>query len=153
MKFLISILAAVSLIVTGVTALKVNAQPPDISNTPSEWLLGTISANSSYQTGLNFTVQNNIGYDVKITIRGSDMTGGIPWTLSDNDTPGPDIYVLRASLDGENYNINVTETDTVLTDNLTDNNSQQWGLELLSPTSFSDGAQKSGTVTLTATQA
>jgi hypothetical protein len=148
MKFLISLLAAVSLIVTGVTALKVNAQ--DILNSPSSYDFGTLDTSLSYQTGLNFTVQNNSGFDVKITIRGSDMTGGITWALS--DTPGPDTYGLRAGLDGVSYNITVMNTDNIiLIGNLTDNSSQQWGLELLSPTSFSDGVLKSGNVTLTAT--
>lgn len=136
--------------VTGIPVLKVNAQP-DISNSPGSYAFGTLDANSSYTTNLtHFTVQNNSGYDVKITIRGSDMTGGINWTLS--DTPGPDIYGLRAGLKGGSYNITVTTTNTTLIGNLTDNSSQQWGLELWAPTSFSDGVQKSGNVTLTATQ-
>jgi len=148
MKFFIILLVAVTLIVAGVPVLKVNAQ--DISNSPNSYAFGTLDASSSYPTGLNFTVENNSGYDVRITIRGSDMTGGIPWTLS--DTPGPDIYGLKAGLDGVSYDITVTTTNTTLIENLTDNSSQQWGLELLSPTSFSDGVQKSGNVTLTATQ-
>lgn len=147
MKFLISILAAVSLIIIGVPVLKVNAQ--GISNSPGDYEFGTLDASSSYQTGLHFTVENTIGYDVKITIRGSDMLGGDTWFLSDNDTPGENIYVLRASLDGENYNINVTETDIELISNLNNNDSLQWGLELLSPTLFTDHEEKMGTVTLT----
>jgi hypothetical protein len=151
MKVVISLLAAVSLIVTGVPALKVNAQV-DISNTPSKWSLGIISANSTYQTDLDhFTVTNNGTEPVNITISGSNMTGGIPWTLSPTADPGPDTYGLRAGLEGGSYNVTVNETDTILIGNLTDNSTQRWGLEFLSPTSFSDTAEKSGTVTLTAT--
>jgi len=137
--------------VIGVPVIKVNAQQPNISNSPSSYAFGTLDESSSYQTGLtHFTVQNDSGYDVKITIRGSDMTGGIPWTLS--DTPGTDTYGLKAGLESGSYNITVTTTNTTLIGNLTDNSSQSWGFELLSPTSFSDGVEKSGTVTLTATQ-
>jgi hypothetical protein len=151
MKVVISLLAAFILIVAGVPVLKVNAQ--DILNSPSNYAFGTLNVSSSCQTGLaHFTVYNNSGYDVKITIRGNDMTGGVTWTLSENAVPGTDICGLKAGLNGESYNITVTKTDTILIGNLTDNSSQQWGLELLSPTSFSDGIEKSGNVTLTATQ-
>ena len=150
MKFIIILLAVFSLIVTSVPVLKVNAQV-DISNFPSNYAFGTLEENSSYPTDLDyFTVTNNSAYPVNITISGSNMTGGIPWTLS--DTPGTDTYGLRAGLKDGSYNITVTTTNTTLIGNLTDNSSQQWGFELLSPTSFSDGVEKSGNVTLTATQ-
>jgi hypothetical protein len=154
MKSVISFLVVFSLMVTVLPVIKVSAQEPDISNNPSSYAFGTLNENASYSTNLDyFTVTNNSGYQVNITIRGSDMTGGISWTLSDNAIPGEDTYGLRAGLYGESYNITVSKTDTLLIGNMTDNSSQQWGLELLSPTSFSDSAQKSGIVTLTATQA
>jgi len=154
MKFLIILLAAVLLMFTVVPVIKVNAQDPNISNSPGSYAFGTLDASSSYQTGLDyFTVTNNSTYPVKISIRGSDMTGGsVNWTLSDNAMPGPDTYGLKAGLDGDgvSYNITVTKNNNILIDNLADNISQRWGLELWSPTSFSDGVLKSGTVTLTA---
>jgi len=153
MRFAISLIAVFCLIVTGVAALKVNAQP-NISNDPGSYAFGTLDASSSCQTSLDyFTLTNNSGYDVRITIRGSDMTGGsVNWTLSDTATPGEDTYGLRAGLKGGSFNITVTKTDTTLIGNLTDNYSQQWGLELLAPTSFSDNVEKSGNITLIATQ-
>jgi len=153
MKFVISLLAAFILIVTGVAALKVNAQP-NITNSPGSYAFGTLDASSSYQTGLDyFTVNNTSGYDVRITIRGTDMTGGsVNWTLSDDASQDTDIYGLKAGLASGSYSVTVNKTDTVLIGNLTDNNTQQWGLELLAPTSFSDNVEKSGNITLTATQ-
>jgi len=155
MKFLIGVLAVVSLIVTGVPVLKVNAQ--DISNDPIEWLLGTISEGSTTNTGLDyFTVTNDSAVSVNITIGGSDMTSsGDTWTLSDDASVGPNTYGLRAGLDGDgSYAIIVKKNGPYepLVSNLASMDIQKWGLELLSPTSFSDGALKSGTVTLTATQ-
>ena len=150
MKFLISLLAALSLIVTGVPVLKVNAQV-DISNTPTEWSLGPIIVNSTHQE--NFTVTNNGANPVNITISGSNMTGGIPWTLSPTAEPGADTYGLKANLDGGSFDIIVNEDGDVLVNNLAEEGGTQlWGLQFLSPTFFSDGVLKSGTVTLTATE-
>ena len=154
MKFLISLLAAFSLTVTGVPVFEVNAQ--DISNSPSIYAFGTLNENSSYPTNLDyFTVTNNSAYPVNITIGGSDMTGGATWILADDAAPGEDIYGLKAGLAGGSYNVTVRKNSpyNTLVSNLASLGTQQWGLEFLSPTSFSDGAQKSGIVTLTATQA
>ncbi len=155
MKFLVSLLAAVSLIVIGVPVLKVNAQ--DISNSPDNYPFGTLSEGSITATGqTHFTVTNNSTYSVNITIGGSDMTGGDTWTLSDNATVGPNTYGLRAGLEEVgSYTIIVKRNGpyNFLVSDLASPGTQRWGLELLSPTSFSDGVQKSGIVTLTATQA
>jgi len=155
MKFLISVLAAVSLIVIGVPVLKVNAQ--DISNSPDNYPFGTLSEGSITETGLtHFTVTNNSASNVTITIGGSDMTSsGDTWTLSDDASVGPNTYGLRAGLEGDgSYAIIVKKNGPYepLVSNLASMDIQKWGLELLSPTSFSDGALKSGIVTLTATQ-
>ena len=83
------------------------------------------------------------------------MTGGITWTLSDNATPGADSYGLRAGLEeDESYTIILKKNGpyNTLVSDLPSLATQRWGLELLSPTVFSDTVQKSGTVTLTATQ-
>ena len=137
------------MIVIGVPVIKVNAQ--DISNTPSEWLLGTISANSIHQQ--DFTVTNNGENPVNITISGSNMTGGIPWTLSPTAEPDTDTYGLIAGLDGGSFDIIVNGNGIPLVENLSSGNTTHWGLQLLAPTSFADGVLKSGTVTLTATEA
>ena len=154
MKFVISFLAAVSLIVIGVPVLKVNAQ--DISNIPISYPFGTLSEGSITATGLtHFTVTNNSASDVNITIGGTDMTGGITWELSDTATPGTNRYGLKAGLELGSYNITVKETGpfNTLVSGLAASGTQKWGLQLLAPTSFTDGVAKSGTVTLTATQA
>ena len=148
MKFFISLLAAVSLIVIGVPVLKVNAQA--ISNTPIKWHLGTISANFTYQKD-DFVVTNNGTDPVNITISGSNMTGGIPWILSPTADPGPDTYGLKAGLDGGSFDIIVNGNGNPLVNDLAGGGDQTWGLQLLAPTSFTDGVLKSGTVTLTAT--
>ena len=155
MKFVISLLAAFVLIVAGVPALKVNAQ--DISNSPSSHPFGTLSEGSTAETGLTkFTITNNSAFSVNITISGTDMNGGgVTWELSDTATPDTDRYGLMAGLEGESYNITVRKTspfNTLVSELKESGGTQKWGLKLLAPTEFTDGALKSGTVTLTATQ-
>lgn len=125
----------------------------DISNTPASHDFQTVSESLTYTTGLtNFAVTNNSGRAIDISIQGTDMTGGITWTLSDSCTPGSDTYGLMAGLEGGDYTIIVRKTPSYnnLVENLADSATQNWGLELWTPTSFSDGVAKSGTVTLTA---
>ena len=157
MKSVISLLAAFSVMVIGLPVFEVNAQDPDILNSPGEYSFGILEESSIYQTGLNhFTVTNDSTYPVNITISGSDMSGlGATWVLADNATPGVNTYGLKAGLAGGSYNVTVRKNGPYITliNNLASQASQSWGLELLSPTSFTDGTQKSGVITLTATQA
>jgi len=106
-------------------------------------------------TGLNyFTVTNNSSYAVKITISATDMTGGDTWFLNDGGTPTATDYALKAGLEGGDYTITVTSGGVELVASVAGSGgTQSWGLQLLAPTSFSDGGQKSGIVTLTATAA
>jgi len=153
MKFVISILAAVSLIVIGVPVLKVNAQ--SISIDYEDYDFGLLSEDSVTDTGLTyFTVTNVSAVFVNITISGTDMTGGVTWELSDTAIPKANTYGLIAGLESESYNITVKKTEPFfLVSGLAASGTQRWGLQLLAPTSFTDGAEKSGTVTLTATEA
>jgi hypothetical protein len=124
-----------------------------LSNNPSSVNMGAVGPSSITSTGLYFTVTNNSGSAVNITISGTDITGGTTWTLSDTATPGPTTAGLKASLDGVNYNIIIRKTApfNTLVSNLANSASQNWGLQLLAPTTYTDSTQKTGTVTLTAT--
>jgi hypothetical protein len=134
----------------------IGAVEPDISNTPNSYGFGTVAEGTTKETGLDhFEVTNNSAYAVNITISGTDMAGGTTWVLSDTATPGTNVYGLKAGRSGESYNIVVKKTSpNYLVQNLTGSGgTQQWGLQLLAPTTMSDGTSKSGTVTLTATAA
>jgi subtilisin family serine protease len=128
----------------------------NFSNSPSNHDFGILSENSSYQTGFTyFTVTNTGASPIDITIAGSDMTGGVTWSLSNTAAPAANTYGLKAGLEGDgSYTIIVKKNSphNTLVSNLPSMGTQRWGFELLSPTSFSDVVQKSGTVTLTATQ-
>lgn len=131
--------------------------PPSISNTPNTYGFLTVAESSTTSTGLTyFTVTNNSAYAVNITIGGTDLTGGTTWTLSDTAIPETDTYGLRAGLEGGSYSIIVKKNGPYneLVGNLAEGGgTQDWGLQLLAPTTFTGGGANSGTVTLTATQA
>lgn len=130
----------------------------DISNTPDTWSVNggsPVSASSNYSTGLTyFTVTNNSGGAVDITISGTDMTGGgYTWDLADDGNPGDMTYALKAGLSGGDYTIIVRETATynTLVSGLDDGLTQDWGLKLWTPTVMTnEGNAKSGIVTITA---
>lgn len=127
---------------------------PDISNLPISQDFGAVSENGTYETGLTyFTVTNNSSGAVTITIKAIDFTGGAGWALSDTATPGANTAGLKAGLEGGDYTIIVKKTETfnTLVTGLAAEGTQKWGLKLYTPTTFSDGVQKSTTVTLTAT--
>ncbi|MCX8126643.1 MAG: hypothetical protein N3E40_05860, partial [Dehalococcoidia bacterium] len=113
-----------------------------------------VDPGTAYVTGLTrWTVWNLSGFAVNITISGTDMTGGVSWTLSDTATPGPDTYGLKAGVFGGSYTIIVRKTApyNTLVSNLASGANRQFGLQLLTPTEFSDSVTKTATITLTAT--
>jgi len=132
--------------------------PPDISNAPSFYNFGSVAEGATPASELtHFTVTNNSSFAVNITISGNDMTGGgFTWTLSDGAIPGPNTYGLMAGLEGGGYTIIVRKNspyNTLVSNLAASGGTQRWGLQLYAPTTFSDGAAKTGTVTLTATSA
>jgi hypothetical protein len=127
---------------------------PNISVSPSSYDFGTLGVSTTADTGLTyFTITNTGTCTVDITIRGTDMTGGgYTWTLSDTATPGDMIYGMKAGLEGGDYTIIVKKSTpyNTLKSGLAVSGTQKFGLKLYTPTSFSDGNAKSGTITLTA---
>lgn len=126
--------------------------PASISNAPDSFDFGGVVEGSTYTTNLDyFEVTNNSGFAIDISVSGTDMTGGVTWTLSDTATPGTNTVGFKAGLDGADYTIIVKKTApfNALVTNLADAASQLWGLKMYVPTVFGDGVAKSGTITLT----
>jgi len=123
----------------------------DISEKEPSYNFGVVLAGATVNTGLTaFEVTNSSGFNVDIYIRGTDMEGGIGWTLSDTATPEENILGFKAGIEGGDYNIVVRKTEPYnkLVNGLAPSVSQKWGLQLLTPTIISDGVQKQGTITL-----
>jgi hypothetical protein len=120
---------------------------------PTTYNFGLIATGQYYDTGLNyFTIENDSGKAVDISISGTDFIGGgSPWILSDTGDPGMDIFGLYAGLEGSSYNILVRKSSPYnpLVTNLLPAATQKFGIRFFAPTSFSDGEVKTSTVTLT----
>jgi hypothetical protein len=136
-----------------------SACSPSIELDVSSWNVNSgspVSENSNYATGLTyFTITNNSGGAVTITIGGTDLTGGgYTWDLDDAGSPGNMIYALKAGLSGGDYTIVVKESATYneLVAGLADSGTQDFGLKLWTPTDFTnENNAKTATITLTAT--
>jgi hypothetical protein len=135
----------------------------DISNTPSSKPFGLVAENSPYWSNgggsptwplddgeCYFTVTNQSSGAVNISIRAINFSGGVGWTLA--SSPGENIVTLKAGKSGD-----VTEADMVILttsdqsfiSNLGTGNGKKWEIKLETGT-FTDGAEKSSTITLTA---
>ena len=141
--------------------------PLDISNAPLAGKdFGTVSKNSSYWSHGSippttfplyddecfFTVTNNSSAPVNILIRATNFTSsGVGWTLA--SSPGVNIVVLKAGKSGdltEGAMVILTITDKSFITGLGASQSKKWELKLETGT-FTDAAQKTSTITLTAT--
>jgi len=123
-----------------------------LGQAPTSVAFGAVTPGSTPATGLTyFTVTNNSTFAIDIKISGTDMTGGsVPWTLADDGVPGVDTVGLKAGLEGGDYTVVVKKTApyNTLKASLGASQSQRWGLKLYTPTSFSSGENKTGTITL-----
>ena len=140
---------------------------PDISNAPSSKAFGSVSENSSYwstatnppnwSNGLDdaecyFTVTNNSSGAVNISIKATNFGGGVGWTLA--SSPGVNIVTLKAGKSGDALETNMvilTTSNQSFITSLAASGTKKWEIKLETPTSFTDGVQKSSMITLTAT--
>lgn len=134
---------------------------PEITNTPGSNNFGILEVNTTSSTDINyFTIENTGGCAVDVVIYGTDATGGDDtWTLSDTATPGENIYGLYAGLDDDDDEFDVivrkNETYNTLLSDLAEDATQDWGLQLIMPSSLSgyDCNNMTATVTLVASEA
>ena len=128
---------------------------PSISLNSYAWSVNNgddINASSNYSTGLTeFTITNNSGGAVDISISAANMTGGLQWTLDDNGSPGDMIYGMFAGLEGEDYHtiVKLNTPYNTFVSGLADSGTQNFGLRMRTPTNFDDGEDKTCNVTLT----
>jgi hypothetical protein len=128
-------------------------QMVSIGDTPGSYAFGSVSEGQTYPTGLDyFTASNNSGFNIDITISGTDMTGGTTWTLADDGNAGVNTIGIKAGLDGGDYTIIVRKTApyNTLKAALAAGATQKFGIKLYAPTGITDPTAKSGVITLTA---
>jgi len=148
----------------------VTATPEYIALTNSEasWAAGNVAASGTYwwtsdteapeepfvDGDMKSTITNTGSIAEDIDIKVAAFTGGVGWAISTDDSPGEDEVSLRAGITGtanEAAMVQVITTDTELKSNLASSGTVKWCLEMETGT-FTDGVEKSGTVTLTASK-
>jgi len=143
--------------------LEVEACSANIANDPSSKAFGTVAASTTYyakgsqpnnpvqDSDCTFTITNNSGGTIDLTIKGTNFTGGNDWTLTSN-APGEDTVRLTAYYSGQNPASGVVLTTNYQTfkEDIADEATLKWDFKLETGT-FTDGATKTSTITLTAT--
>jgi hypothetical protein len=97
------------------------------------------------------TVTNVGSAAVNISISGTDAVGDVNWTLSDNATPGVDIYGLKAYVGATPIIIKKTATFNELFHELAAESSASFIVRVYTPSSTSDNSTKIGTISLIVT--
>jgi hypothetical protein len=135
----------------------VNATPAyiAITNAPATYNFGVVQTSTNYSAPQNtFTITNTSTVTTNITIgtNGNDWTGGVGWTHSDTATAGADTAGLTSSNNTGAYDVIVKKSAAYnkLATDLPALTNTGWELKLVAPSSFTDGAEKSVAVRLTA---
>lgn len=161
---LVPVLAATTQDVT------VTATPSYVALTNSEasWAIGTVSASTSYwwtsdteapaepfiDGDMKSTITNTGSVAEDIDIKATNFTGGVGWTLT-SDAAGENTVRMKAGKTGdanEAAMVTLTTGDQELVDSLAASGTKLWCMKLETGT-FTDGVEKSSTVTLTASVA
>jgi hypothetical protein len=134
----------------------------DISNTPSSENLGTVAESTTYYAKgsapsnpvedgeCTFTITNSSGGAVDLTIKATNFTGGDGWTLTSN-APGSGTVRMTAYYSGQNPASGVVLTTSYQSFKtaVADAATLKWDFKLETGT-FTDGTQKSSTITISA---
>lgn len=125
-----------------------------ISDNVVAYDFGTVAASSTTDmptSWIGITNTSSVQTDQAISVTGATWTGGIPWTHSDTATAGADTVGLKASKGTGAFNVVVKNAaPNYIAENQAATTSYDYELELLAPTSYSDGVQKTNTVRITA---
>jgi len=150
----------------------VTATPTYIAVTNSEnaFAIGTVVINTTYwwtadgnapdpepfEAGdMKSTITNTGSVSEDIDIKVAAFTGGVGWAISTDDSPGENEISIRAGITGTANAaamVQVITTDTELVDALAASGTKAWCMSAETGT-FTDGVEKSGTVTITASAA
>jgi len=171
---LVSTILAIALVSPALAAttqtVTITATPTYIALTNSEdtWAVGTVAGSTAYwwtsdsnapdepfvDGDMKSTITNTGSVAEDIDVKVAAFTGGAGWTISTDDSPDEGEISIRAGITGtanEAGMIQVITTDTELVDGLASSGTKKWCMEMETPATFTDGVEKSGTVTLTAT--
>lgn len=128
----------------------------DILVSPTFYNFSTVTESSTPSTTTNYfsiTNTSNRQTDQTISVTTTTWSGGVAWTHNDSGSPGTNAAALKANRGGtwgvEDVIVK-NGTPNYIYENCPASTNYSFGLELLVPTSFSDGVQKQIIVRITA---
>jgi hypothetical protein len=142
-----------------------------MTNSENTWAVGVVAISTTYwwtaagtapdpepfeAADMKSTITNTGSVAEDIDIKVAAFTGGVGWTISTDATPAEGEISIRAGITGTANAaamVQVITTDTELVDNLAAAGTKLWCMNMITPGSFTDGVEKSGTVTLTCSAA
>jgi hypothetical protein len=157
----LSLSSALPILAATTADITITATPTflSISVDPTSYGFGTIAASSTpNSTTDHFTVTNssNVITNHTIAVTSATWTGGVGWTHSDTATPGSDTVGMKANKGGTwgagDVIVKSAAPNNIATSQAATTN-YSFGLQLVAPTAFTDGVQKSNTVRITVTSA
>ena len=136
----------------------------NISNDPSSKAWGVIETSSTYYAKgsapsnpiadgeCTYTLTNS-GDTAKINVKSGNATGGVGWTLT-GSAPGENQFRVTTYYSGQNpaSGVVLTTSDQQFIASLAASATKKWDMKLETGSSFTDGIQKSWTITLTAVE-
>ena len=127
-----------------------------ISNSQTDYGFGVVVAGSTPTTATDWSTITNsssVSTDIEISVTTAIWSGGVTWTHSDTATAGADTAGLKAGTGGTNDIIVKFAAPNDLVSGLAAGTPYSWNLQLIAPSSFTDGVEKSIIVRLTAVEA
>lgn len=127
-----------------------------ISDNASSYDFGVVATSSTPTTDTSYVAITNtstVQTDITISVTAASWAGGVTWTHSDTATPGADTAGLESNRGGtwESGDIIVKNAaPNYIYENCPALTDFDYGLQLIAPTSFGDGVQKSITVRVSA---
>ena len=153
------VLVPVSGLAAATTAdITITATPAYIAITcdQSSYDFGVVTASSTPSTATTWatvTNQSTVETDQTIAVTTTTWSGGVTWAHSESATAGADQAGLLANRGGTWGVSDITiknASPNYLYENKAAGGTYQFGLKLVAPTSFNDGAQKTITVRISA---
>lgn len=152
---MLTVIAPLSAMAATTADVAVTADPTyiAITNTPNSWAIGAVMAGIRKNSGATYFTANNSGntasnISIQAILVSGNWSGGQGWIHSNTATAGSNTVGLIAGTTGWTSNVTVKSTADWLTTGLAAATTYPWGMELVSPSDITDGAQKSMTVRL-----
>lgn len=158
------------LMVVGLAVPIVAATTADVTVTATFAFVGITDNATSYDFGVvaassttNMTAgvaqvaitnSSTVQTDMTISVTGATWTGGVAWTHSDTATAGADTVGMRAGKNGGTVADVIVKnaSPNFIYENCPASTNFTYGLQLLAPTSGTDGVEKTNTLRVTAAQ-